>query len=340
MLLVVRQGTLTHDMLDELVVSSFDHRIVAVFRAAFVRLDLLPERDEYMIRLAASGAARIRNSQLLTDRIIAERFLQWWVLRRARQRSDTSRMSDIHRRHLQTCLALLTWLQAQGTRLGNCQQSQLDEWLKNHRSRAHHAQAFVHWAVRNHLAHDLTIHGSQAQLPMSTVDLGQQQEIVAALLRNADAPVSDRLAGLLVALYAQLFARIARMPLTAVIVGDDGTVQLRLGREPVLLPPGVGELAAAQHEAAKCVRSPWLFPSAQDRICHIGVGQIRRRLQRLGISGKVRDAALIDLARELPAPVLRDAIGIHGNTAARWTFAAGGSWAGYVALHEPPRGRE
>lgn len=43
-----------------------------------------------------------------------------------------------------------------------------------------------------------------------------------------------------------------------------------------------------------------------------------------------RGAALINLATDLPAPVLADILGMHVNTAVRWVRHAKRDWASYL----------
>ena len=60
-----------------------------------------------------------------------------------------------------------------------------------------------------------------------------------------------------------------------------------------------------------------------------------RRFQRLAVVGidarAARRAALLQLAAELPAPVLAGSLGITTATAVDWVKAAGGDWANYAA---------
>ncbi|MCX4869353.1 MULTISPECIES: hypothetical protein [unclassified Streptomyces] len=61
--------------------------------------------------------------------------------------------------------------------------------------------------------------------------------------------------------------------------------------------------------------------------------QLMRRLHRLGIRAKpVRNAALLDLAAELPAFALCRPLGIHIQSATRWTQYSGYSRSTYAAV--------
>lgn len=59
---------------------------------------------------------------------------------------------------------------------------------------------------------------------------------------------------------------------------------------------------------------------------------LRQHLKTIGVDNlQVRTATLLDLAAEVPASILADLVGLYPTTATRWTRAAGGDWAGYVA---------
>jgi hypothetical protein len=130
------------------------------------------------------------------------------------------------------------------------------------------------------------------------------------LLHDDSLKPEDRLAGLLVLLYAQRTSAISRLTLGHVQAAD-GQVLIRLGREPVLLP---GPLDAVALQVAATRRghaaigddgtSAWLFPGGQP-------GQPISAFQ-LGIRcGQSRSAALFQLATDLPAAVLARMLGIH-----------------------------
>ena len=62
----------------------------------------------------------------------------------------------------------------------------------------------------------------------------------------------------------------------------------------------------------------WLFPGRQ-AVHHLHPSYLRRRLTALGIQARAaRHAALLQLAREVPAAVLADTLGIDVTTATRW----------------------
>jgi ribosomal protein S18 acetylase RimI-like enzyme len=107
----------------------------------------------------------------------------------------------------------------------------------------------------------------------------------------------DRLAGLLVLLYAQTASAISQLTLDHVQTGDH-QVRLRLGHEPVVLPEPLDILArqvvAARHGHATigdAGTSPWLFPGGQPGRS-ISAFRMAERLRDLGLySGRARSAA-------------------------------------------------
>jgi hypothetical protein len=81
---------------------------------------------------------------------------------------------------------------------------------------------------------------------------------------------------------------------------------------------------------------PWLFPGrVPDR--HIDHRTISRWIASCGVMyiHRHRAGALIDLAGQLPSPVVADLIGVNIATAVQWSRLAGRPWGQYLAL--PPR---
>ncbi|HZM84520.1 MAG TPA: hypothetical protein VFC19_53045 [Candidatus Limnocylindrales bacterium] len=75
----------------------------------------------------------------------------------------------------------------------------------------------------------------------------------------------------------------------------------------------------------------WLFPSTRAGQ-HATPGAVSNRLRRIGITARaMRQAALTQLAAEIPPALLAGILGIHPTTAVKWTRLAGGNWTGYAA---------
>ncbi|MDQ2873330.1 MAG: hypothetical protein M3Y33_00250 [Actinomycetota bacterium] len=155
--------------------------------------------------------------------------------------------------------------------------------------------------------------------------------------RIVDGRDEDRVAGLLVLLYGQPLARIARLTRSQITRGP-GQVRLLLGTVPLDLPEPFGELARrllgrthGRAAAARTEDQPWAFPGGAPG--HpLSTAQLKARLARLGIHGRSgRNTALMDLAAKLPPVALARLLGIHISTAGAWAERASGSPAAYAA---------
>jgi hypothetical protein len=94
-------------------------------------------------------------------------------------------------------------------------------------------------------------------------------------------------------------------------------------------------MARSSWSAGRSLLAPssqaWLFAGRQpDRPLH--PLQLIRRLGELGIPTRAtRNAALLQLAAEVPPTVLADLLGLHPYTTVGWVKAAGGDWNRYAA---------
>jgi len=157
------------------------------------------------------------------------------------------------------------------------------------------------------------------------------------LLHDDTVKPEDRVAGLLVLLYAQWPAALSRLTVEHV-EQHDNQVRLRLGREPIELPEPLAGLllqvvAARRGKAVVGDKgtSHWLFPGGQPGRAISAFG-LAERLRKLGIrSGQSRSTALLHLATELPAAILARLLGIHITVAVAWQRASSGDWTGYAA---------
>jgi hypothetical protein len=127
-------------------------------------------------------------------------------------------------------------------------------------------------------------------------------------------PARERVAAILVAIYAQPIVRVTRLTIDQIAVTGSETMSITLARTPLALPAPIGAAVRAwldQRDATMpplATPSPWLFPgnprSMSDQ-------QLSQRLKRFGIDCKRdRQAALLHLAGEMPAAILADVVGI------------------------------
>ena len=173
--------------------------------------------------------------------------------------------------------------------------------------------------------------------PVGPHDTEKRWDDARRLLNDDTLPVAERVAGLLLLLYAQRIATITQ--LTVDDAHDDGdTVAIVFGRVPVTLPEPLAALVrelVATRKGSNIIAAPnakpWLFPGR--RPGHpLGDDRLGLRLQRIGLKPRQdRSTALFALATELPAAVLARMLGIHIKVAVAWQHAASGDWAAYAA---------
>jgi uncharacterized protein YidB (DUF937 family) len=335
--LATGERPLTHAALDELP----DGKPLRHLRTILVATGTLPPRDEHLTRLETwiSRAAAVRSDP--EQRQLLNQYAVWHVTRRLRSRlagnHATHAQALAAQRNIKAAIALLDWLTARGLTLESARQGDLETWLGEAQA-SHRTDAgnFARWARRNKLT-TLDFAAVKWGGPSGVIDTETRWEQARWLLHDESLKPEDRLAGLLVLLYAQQTSAISRLTLDHVQAAD-GQVLIRLGREPVALPEPLDALAlqvAATRRGHAALgddgTSAWLFPGGRPGQ-PISADQIGERLRQLGIHcGQSRSAALFQLATDLPAAVLANMLGIHMSVAVQWQRASAGDWAAYAA---------
>jgi hypothetical protein len=120
--------------------------------------------------------------------------------------------------------------------------------------------------VRHRHARGLTYGTVRWTGPQSAIDSEKRWADARHLLNDDTLPTPDRVAGLLLILYAQKIATISQLAVNDVTIADE-PVAITFGTSPVVLPAPlaslVRELIAARGGKAKIGASddtPWLFP--------------------------------------------------------------------------------
>jgi hypothetical protein len=331
------QRPLTHAALDELP----DGKPLRHLRAVLVATGALPPRDEQMARLEHWAAAVIAERPDPGQQQLLHRYAIWHVIRRLRGRLDgahaTHGQAVAAQQNIKAAIALLDWLTAHDLTLATVRQGDLEEWLASTQA-THRTDAgnFVRWAKKRKLTR-LDFAAVRWAGPTGIIDTETRWEQARWLLHDDSVKPEDRVAGLLVLLYAQYPATLSRLTLDHVQAAG-GQVRIRLGREPIVLPEPLDALvlrlaATRQGHAALGDQgtSPWLFPGGQPGQ-PISAFQLAERLRQLGIrSAQSRSAALFQLATDLPAAALARMLGIHIAVAVAWQRASAGDWANYAA---------
>ncbi len=331
--LAAGQLPLTHDALDR----QPPGRLVEHLRRMLVAAGALPERNEHLARLEAFAQHTIEAIEDPKDRRLLRSYATWHVIHRIR--NDRPRpaiwpAAGYRARHEITAAArLLTDFRQQGRSLDALRQPDIDALLAGRDT----LRSFLSWADSHRLITGIQLPKHRTSQPLYFADDQHRWNLARTLLHDdCAATISDRFAGLLVLLYAQPVARIARLT-TGHLRHVDGTTMLDVGADALQLPSPLADLAASLPErrpvgmAGDLYTDHWLFPGRHpDRPADAAT--LMRRLNALGIYARGnRNAAMLQLAAELPAVVLADLLGVHTGTATKWAHEAGGNWATYAA---------
>lgn len=335
--LATGRSALTHAGLDELP----DSKPVRHLRAVLVATGALPQRDEYLARLEQWITTTLTDRADPEQRALLRRYTLWHTLARLRARNNeqhaTHGQAIAVQRNIRAAITLLDWLTRRGLHLEHAGQGDLEQWLADAPGTARvDAGNFVRWARRNKLT-TLTYPATKWDGPQRVIDSQARWEHARRLLHDNTLKAEDRVAGLLVLLYAQSTATISRLTLEHVHATEHD-VRLQLGREPILLPRPldalVRELITTRHGHAilgDLGASRWLFPGGQPGR-PISAARLGERLQHLGLHpGQDRSTALFGLAAELPAALLTRMLGIDISVAVAWQRASAGDWTSYAA---------
>ncbi|MDT5024887.1 MAG: hypothetical protein QOE61_1313, partial [Micromonosporaceae bacterium] len=173
-----------------------------------------PIRDEWLISLETSVEARIKRITDPEHRKVLQSFATWHHLRRLRAIAGRRPLTQDQVHYAANSLAaaanLLNWLTDRGQTLSTCTQHDLDDWLPN--DQFSRSRGFVTWAVQCR-------HATAIEIPPFTnepvrevlPEHDQRWDLARQLLNDGSIPVADRVAGLLVLLYAQRVVRITQL---------------------------------------------------------------------------------------------------------------------------------
>lgn len=341
-------GPLTHEGLDQLPAGNAVEHV----RAILVNTGTLPARDEQLIRLERFLTRAISERADPDEQHLLHRYAVWHLLRRLRRRvggaETTYEQASVVRAHVKGAVTLLDWLSARGRTLASARQGDIEAWrVSNDASYRREGGAFLRWANRQKLTSG-EVAASRWDGPAQALDTEARWQRARRLLHpdpisEASLTTEDRVAGLLVVLYAQWPATISRLCLDDFELTED-TVRIRFGPEPVVLPEPLADLVrglATRRRGHAALGDPgtsrWLFPGGQPGR-PISAHQLRQRLHRLGLRpSHDRSAAQFQLATDLPAALLARMLGVHISVAVAWQRASAGDWTSYAAQlgHRP-----
>ncbi len=316
-------------------------------RQLLVASGALPDRDEHLYRLQRRLAIVI-DAAHPNDQAVLRAYATWQLLRRLRARAEqgapTMHAADRAREVLAEAARFLHALREHDLDLTSCTQAELDGWLTTRPRSLRLLPVFLAWAQQqHHLPAALTATATPAWQLGAVQPADQRWQHARRLLHDDALPTPDRVAGLLVLLYGQTLSRISRLRRADFDTATDPhgmVVHLRLGTDAIEIDEplanllqGLPVLVSTGTARGLASDDPWLFPGRRPgRAAHPTT--LGYRLRRLGIDPRAaRNGALLHLAEHLPARVLADLLGLHINTAERWSTTSGTRWMGYAGNH-------
>jgi len=327
----------SHETLDELPSDkTLDH-----LRSVLVAVGALPERDERLVKLERWTTAALATRTDRDERRILNAYANWHHLRRLRRRlnaGDASHLQCLNvRSHVTAATNLLDWLARSDLTLATCTQLDLDRWIADDVSYRDETGNFVRWAVSHRHAHNLSFPAVRWQGPQGPHDGEKRWDDARRLLHDDTLKTADRVAGLLLLLYAQNLGSISRLTIDHVRTSP-GQLCIQLGTAPVVLPEPLAALVVELVATRKgntildtTAATPWLFPGRRHGQ-PLSPDYLGQRLKRIDIhAGRDRSTALFALATEIPAAILARMLGIHIKVAVAWQHASAGDWMNYAA---------
>lgn len=327
----------SHESLDAMPPSN----AVTHLRSMLVAAGALEPRDERLHAAERWITQEVAERGPLQHQRVLHGYAVWHHLRRLRSRPAGALASHLQirnvRSHVTAAITLLDWLERQSLTLETCTQAEFEQWLADQPRYPERTAHFVRWAVKHRHATGLTAPALRWNGPSGALDQDRRWADARRLLHDDSYAIADRVAGLLVLLYAQKLNVICKLT-TSDVSHRTGQTLLALGSRPTVLPAPfdglVDSLLTMRKNAGSGLidmPSNCLFPGRWPGR-PLTEGALSRRLQAIGLHPRQsRNTALFTLASEVPAAILAKMLGLHIKSAIQWQKASAGDWAAYAA---------
>jgi hypothetical protein len=207
-------------------------------RAALVQHQVLPLRDETLALMDRWTTGRLTTLEPGPDATKLRAFATWKIgrelaIRRARQPGPDPLATTMPKHWITAAIDLTSWLHARERMLTDLDQPLLDSWLAaGPATRRRIIRPFVGWLERR-TPRGLHVLTSTGSTPVRALDDHRRLAALQTLLHDDAIDPRLRVAGCLVALYAQPAARIVRLsPADITLTDTSAQIQLNENRSP------------------------------------------------------------------------------------------------------------
>ncbi|MDN6499933.1 MAG: hypothetical protein L0K44_09350 [Yaniella sp.] len=332
---------LSHDYLD----SAGPDALTRGIRSLLIDAGLLEPRDHHLARFEKwilEVSTEISNSKL---RAVFVQFARWRHVRELRKKRSPlpTSLTVSRRRELRLILDLISWIHGQDRVFGSLTQSDVDCWRSFGSKEKYRVNEFLVWAHRNRLVGRIEIHRpKRTDLNVIGFSDAKRTEILENLLdEQCPWPAPIRFSALLVLLFGARPLQITRLKVSDVFFRGPHAY-VRLGRDPVLLPDVLIQLAstilkdrAAIRQFTTAEETHWLLPGTVTGY-PMSSAALAVRLRNIGIPASTgRTSALSMLTQNLPPTIVARLTGTTRGTAIRWMDAVAASnarYAGFVIM--------
>lgn len=238
-------------------------------------------------------------------------------------------------------LEFLAYLRAQHTTPAGCRQAHIDGWLTGGPTTRSLARGFIRWAMKHgHLPVIEIPYRLAKTTPLST----QQQRL--AHIQQLLVPATslrplERAAALLLLIYGQPLARLARMQLDQLRIDRHG-ITIRFAAEHLRIPEPFASVVHAHIEdlpnlnTAAHRNNRWLFPGGRPGQ-PIHQGTLMSLLRDAGIDLRgTKNAAPRELVLKMPAPIVADSFNYSYTVTEQHRRNAGAQFIDYLTKRTQP----
>jgi hypothetical protein len=295
---------------------------------------VVDEIDHDLVRFDTWTEQFLDNIDDDLDRQVIASFASWHHRRRLVRMIELGTLRPFStrnaRQQIRVAAQFLVWLGERDVALTDCRQADLDAWFSSGTTTRAHAVGFLVWARDSRRCHrSLRVPNLKPAMP-TVMARHERVALVNQLLHDDSLALADRVAGLLVALYAQPVSRLCDIAISDIDLNSQpAAVVVRVAR--IELDDDTARLVRQVVQNQSGRNSSWLFPG-RDPGRHAAAKTLIERLQRIGVTCSARVAAFHDLASQIPSPVLAELIGYNPNFLADRATALGVPWQRYAAL--------